>query len=44
MKKPRPPRQKGLKADYRDATPEQVAKALVRSRPAPVRHAHKGER
>ena len=35
MKKSRPPRQKGLEADYRGATPEQVAKALLRSRPGP---------
>ena len=35
MKKSRPPRKKGLEADYRGATPEQVAKALLRSRPAP---------
>ena len=35
MKKSRPPRRKGLKADYRGATPEQVAKALLRSRPGP---------
>ncbi len=35
MTKSRPPRKKGLEADYRGATPEQVAKALLRSRPAP---------
>ena len=29
----RPPRRKGLRADYGDATPEDVARALLRPRP-----------
>ena len=32
----RKPYKKGLKADYKGATPEQVAKALYRSRPKEV--------
>ena len=32
----KPKRKKGLKADYRGATPEQVAKALHRHRPEKV--------
>ena len=31
----RPPRRKGLKADYGDATPEDVARALLRARTQP---------
>lgn len=35
----RKPYRKGLKADYKGATPEQVARALHRYRPEnPVRH------
>lgn len=37
--KKRKPYRKGLKADYRGATPEQVARALHQYRPEkPVRH------
>ena len=39
----RKPYRKGLKADYQGATPEQVAKAVLRYRPGqPVRHTKKG--
>ena len=39
----KPERKKGLKADYKGATPEQVAKAVLRYNPEdkPVRHADK---
>ena len=35
MRKSRPTRRKGREADYGGATPEQVAKALLRYRPDP---------
>lgn len=38
-KKKRKPYKKGLKADYKGATPEQVAVAVLRYRPEkPIRH------
>ena len=37
----KPKRKEGLKADYKGATPEQVAKAVLRYNPKPVRHADK---
>ena len=41
-KSKRKPYRKGLKADYRGATPEQVAAAVLRYRPEqPVRHPEK---
>lgn len=33
----RPPRRKGLRADYGDATPEDVARAMLRPRQRPQR-------
>ena len=41
----KPERKKGLKADYKGATPEQVGEAVLRYRPDhPVRHADKAEK
>lgn len=46
MTKPKPPeRQRPLKANYQGATPEQVAKAVLRYRPQkPVRHPKEGRK